>query len=60
MLGIVNSIKHSKVDTLSIWHRNAKDEDVKQKLRTAFENSLNSALEESREIIDKLKTIENE
>jgi hypothetical protein len=60
VLGIVNSIKHSKVDTLSIWHRNAKDEDVKQKLRTAFENSLNSALEESREIIDKLKTIENE
>ena len=60
MLGIVNSIKHSKVDTLSIWHRNAKDEDVKQKLRTAFENSLNSALEGSREIIDKLKTIENE
>ena len=60
MLGIVNSIKHSKVDTLSIWHRNAKDEDVKQKLRTAFENSLSSALEGSREIIDKLKTIENE
>lgn len=60
MLGIVNSIKHSKVDTISIWHRNAKDEDVKQKLRTAFESSLNSALEGSREIIDKLKTIENE
>lgn len=60
VLGIVNSIKHSKVDTISIWHRSAKNEEVKAKLRAAFENSLNTALEGSREIINKLKTIENE
>ena len=60
VLGIVNSIKHTKVDTISIWHRSAKNEEVKTKLKTAFETSLNNALDGSREIIEKLKTIENE
>ena len=60
VLGIVNSIKHSKVDTIAVWHRTAKNEEVKEKLRTAFMESLNTALEGSREIIEKLKTIENE
>ena len=37
VLGLVNSIKHVKVDTIAIWHRTAKNEEVKEKLRTAFE-----------------------
>ena len=60
VLGCVNAIKHSKVDTISVWHRTATNEEVKEKIRKAFEETLNKALEGSREIIENLKTIENE
>ena len=36
VLGLVNSVKHSKVDTIAVWHRTATNEAVKEKLKAAF------------------------
>lgn len=39
ILGAVLSLKFN-FDTISIWHRNAKDEDINKKLKASIESTL--------------------
>jgi hypothetical protein len=48
------------VDTISIWHRTAKNAEVKEQIRRIFEETLNHSLEASKAMCEKLKELETE
>jgi len=60
VLGLVLATKMGKWDVISIWHRTSSDADSKEKIRAGLEKVCLQAFEDSKEMVEKLKQIEDE
>jgi len=60
VLGCVLATKMGKWDVISVWHRTSSDAESKEKIRAGLETVCLKAFEDSKDMVEKLKKIEDE